>query len=181
MSQEVGSGSTKLGFRRRKLEVVFPKAFKKGADVGDVNRGVEVENYDVVKVGGYAVKVFDDLVDDLDEPARRGAASLRHDEAIEESGGRAEGSQRYSVLVDGDLMERRHESEQGEDAVLPTTPFVKVLVRWAKGKRLTDRVSNLSLITLSSPGTDRIIYGSTRDTNTRFQLLGIQKYFFPDS
>ena len=116
MTQEVSAGSTKLGFRGRKLEVVFPQASKKGADVGDVSRGVSVENYDVVEVGRYAVKVFDDLVDDLDEPSRRGAASLRHDEPLEESGGRAEGSKRYSVRVDGDLVERRHEIEQGEDA-----------------------------------------------------------------
>ena len=52
----------------------------------------------------------------------------------------------------------------------------KVVVRWAKGKRLTDRLPNLSPITLSSPGTDRI-YGSTRSTNSRFQFLKIQKYF----
>ena len=33
--------------------------------------------------------------------------------------------------------------------VLPSTPFVRVLVRWAikKGKRLTNRLPNLSLIT----------------------------------
>ena len=55
--------------------------------------------------------------------------------------------------------------------------FVKVLLRWAKGNRLTNRLPYLSLITLSPPGTDRI-YGSTRDTNTRFQSLGIRKYFF---
>ena len=35
--------------------------------------------------------------------------------------------------------------------------IVKVLVRWAEGKRLTDRLPNLSLITLSPPGTDRIL------------------------
>ena len=55
-----------------------------------MSRGVGVENYDVVEVGRYTVKVFDDLVDDLDEPSRRGAASLRHDEPLEESGRRAE-------------------------------------------------------------------------------------------
>ena len=116
MSQKVGAGSAKLGFGRRGFDVVFSKAFEKGVDIGDVGRGVGVENYDVVEVGRYAVKVFDDLVDDLDEPSRRGAASLRHDEPLEESGGRAEGSKRYSVRVDGDLVERRHEIEQGEDA-----------------------------------------------------------------
>ena len=31
--------------------------------------------------------------------------------------------------------------------VLPTTPFVKALVRWATGKRLTNHLPKLSLIT----------------------------------
>ena len=53
---------------------------------------------------------------------------------------------------------------------------VKVLVRWAKGKRLTNRLPSLSLTTISPPGTDRI-YGSTRGTNSRFQFLGIRKNF----
>ena len=35
--------------------------------------------------------------------------------------------------------------------------LVKVLVRWAEGERLTYRLPNLSLITLSPPGTDRIL------------------------
>ena len=34
---------------------------------------------------------------------------------------------------------------------LPTTPYVKALVRWATGKRLTNRLPKLSLITLSPP------------------------------
>ena len=59
MSQKVGAGSAKLGFGRRGFDVVFSKAFEKGVDIGDVGRGVGVENYDVVEVGRYAVKVFD--------------------------------------------------------------------------------------------------------------------------
>ena len=38
-----------------------------------------------------------------------------------------------------------------------TLQAVRVLVRWAKGKRLTDCLSNLSLTTLCLPGTDRIL------------------------
>ena len=34
---------------------------------------------------------------------------------------------------------------------------VTVLVRWAEGERLANRLPNLSLITLSPPGTDRIL------------------------
>ena len=66
---------------------MFPKACKKEADVGDVSRGVGVKNYDVIEVGRYVVKVFDGLVDDLDELARRGVASLRHDEPLQEFDG----------------------------------------------------------------------------------------------
>ena len=55
-------------------------------------------------------------------------------------------------------------------------PPVKVFVRWAKGKMLTNRLPNLNLITLSPPGTDRTVDGSTRH-HTRFQFLGIQKHF----
>ena len=57
-----------------------------------------------------------------------------------------------------------------------TTPYVKVLVRWATGKRLTNRLPNLSLITFSP--LERTGYTGRRATNTRFQLLGIQKFFF---
>ena len=40
---------------------------------------VEIEDYDVVEVGGYSVEALDDLVNDVDEPAGRGAATMRHD------------------------------------------------------------------------------------------------------
>ena len=35
--------------------------------------------------------------------------------------------------------------------------FFQVLVRWAKGKRLTNRLPNLNLITLSPSGTDGVL------------------------
>ena len=44
---------------------------------------VGVEHDDVVKVGGDAFKIFDDLVDDLDELPGRGTAALKHDEPFE--------------------------------------------------------------------------------------------------
>ena len=34
--------------------------------------------------------------------------------------------------------------------ILPSTPFVKALVRWATGKRLPNRLPKLSLITVST-------------------------------
>ena len=67
---------------------------------------VGVEHDDVVKVGGDAFEVFDDLVDDLDEPPGRGIAALRHDEPFEKSGGCGERGEGDGVLIDGDLVER---------------------------------------------------------------------------
>ena len=52
---------------------------------------------------------------------------------------------------------------------------VKALVRWATGKRLTDRLPKLSLITL--PPLELTGYTGQRVTNTWFQFLEIQKYF----
>ena len=91
VSQEIGVGCAELGFGGGKLEVVLSKAFEEGADVVDMGSWVWVEDYDVVEVGGYSVAALDDPVNDLGEPAGRGAAVLRRDEPPEESGGGAEG------------------------------------------------------------------------------------------
>ena len=69
---------------------------------------------------------------------------------------------------------------------LPSTPLVKVLVRWAKSKMLTDRLCNVIHITLSPPGTDRILRvdaQSTRGSNfwgsrSIFQILDMRKLTF---
>ena len=64
--------------------------------------------------------------------------------------------------------------------------FVKLLARLTTGKRLTDQLPNLSLVTLSPPGTDRI-YGSTchqhavpifGDPEIFFQILDKRKSTF---
>ena len=78
-----------------------------------MGRGIWVVNYDV-KVGFYAVEVLDNLVYNLDEPAGRGIATLGHDEPFEEQGGGAKGGEGYRVLIDGYLVEQRHEVEQGK-------------------------------------------------------------------
>ena len=93
MSREIGVGRAKLGLGGGKFNVVLPEVFEEEADVSDMSRGVGVEDDDVVKAGGDAVEVFDDLVDDLDKPPGRGVAALRHDEPLKESGGGAEGGE----------------------------------------------------------------------------------------
>ena len=73
-SQKIGVGGAKIGVGGGKFGVILPKAFEERADVGDVGGGVEVEDNDVVEVGGDARAVFHYVVDDLDEP--RGATLL---------------------------------------------------------------------------------------------------------
>ena len=63
--------------------------------ISDVKGGVGIEDDDVVEVGSDAVEALDELVDDLDEPPRRSAASLWHNQPLEESHGCAES--RYEV------------------------------------------------------------------------------------
>ena len=58
--------------------------------------------------------VFDELVEDLDEPPGRDVATLRYDEPLEESGGGPEGGEWYGILVGRYLVERRHKVEQGQ-------------------------------------------------------------------
>ena len=112
VSQNVGVNGVKLVFGGGNVEVVLSKAFEAGINVGDLGRGGWVANYDVVKVGCYAVEVLDDLVDDLDELAGRGIATMRHAEPFEESGGGANCGEGYSVFVDGCLVERRSNREK---------------------------------------------------------------------
>ena len=70
---------------------MLSKAFEEGADVVDMGSWVGVKDYDAVEVCDYSVEALDDLVNDLNESPGRGAATLRHDEPLEESGGGSEG------------------------------------------------------------------------------------------
>ena len=54
----------------------------------------------------------------------------------------------FKNVLHGGLELRTHDQRP---MVLPTTPFVKALICWATGKRLTNRLSKLSLITLFPP------------------------------
>ena len=49
----------------------------------DVVVEIGVEDDDVVEIRGDEFQAFDDLVDNLDEPAGGGAAALRHNKPLE--------------------------------------------------------------------------------------------------
>ena len=86
----------------------------------------------------------------------------------------------------------RGETGNGDDLAdhlfdnVADTHLLEVLVRWAKGTRLTNRLPNLSLIIIPPPGTDRIFTGrraTTRGSNfwgsrSHFQILDMRKLTF---
>ena len=116
---EVGSGGGNFGFGGGKFKAVFAQAFEKGSDVGGVVGRGGIEDDDVVEVCGDPLQAFDDLVDDLDEPAGGGAAALRHYKPSEEPVGGAERLQWDGVLVDRDLVKEETRSKREKIRPLP--------------------------------------------------------------
>ena len=112
-SQKVGGDGAKLGFGRRNLQVILSYALEEGACIGDAGGGVGIEDNGVVVVGGDELKVFDDLVDYLDESAWGGAVALRQYKPLEESIRLVEGGQENDSRIGGDLMGRSRQIEQG--------------------------------------------------------------------
>ena len=102
-----------------------------------------VEDDDVVEVCGDAFQAFDDLVDDLDEPAGGGAAALRRYKPFEEPVGGAERRQWDGVLVDGDLVEGGDQVEKGKNAAF--AQGVQDLVFPGDGK-LSDGADGVQLL-----------------------------------
>ena len=101
------------------LRRLFAQAFEKGSDVGGVVGRGGIEDDDVVEVCGDPLQAFDDLVDDLDEPAGGGAAALRHYKPSEEPVGGAERLQWDGVLVDRDLVKEETRSKREKMWPLP--------------------------------------------------------------
>ena len=64
------------------------EAFEEGAGIIDAGgRGRGSKTIDIIKLGGNTFEVLDDLVNHLNEPTGCGAATLGHDEPLEEAGG----------------------------------------------------------------------------------------------
>ena len=156
MSQEVGSGGANFGFGGGKFKAVFAQAFEKGADVGGVVGRGGVEDDDVVEVCGDAFQAFDDLVDDLHEPAGGGAAALRHDKPLEEPVGCAERRQWDGVLVNGNLVEGGDQVENGENAAF--AQGVQDLVDAGDGK-LSEGADGVQLLVVDGDPDASILLG----------------------
>ena len=75
-------------------------------NVARVGSGVSVKDDNVIEISRNFGEVFDDFVNNFDEPLRRRAASLWRDQPQQETPQRAKRRQGYCVLMDRDLMER---------------------------------------------------------------------------
>ena len=62
--------------------------------------------------------------------------------------------------------------------VLPTTPFAKALVRWATGRRLTDRLPELRVITKITAPRARKINASQAIPNTQEKQNAYLVHFY---
>ena len=107
MTEKISVGGTDLRLRLRELEVVFPQLFEQSHNCEDVSGGIRVEHDNIIEVGGHVGQAFDDFIDHLEEPLRRQAAPLWHDQPLEEARGSAECREGYRVFVNRYLVERR--------------------------------------------------------------------------
>ena len=94
---------------------LFPRLLEQSLNGEDVSEGNRIEDDGVIKVGGRVVKSFYYFIDHLDEPSRRRAASLRHDQPLEEARGRADCRERDRVFVGRYLVEQRGERSKREN------------------------------------------------------------------
>ena len=113
MTEKISVGGTDLRLRLRELEVVFPQLFEQSHNGEDVSGGIRVEHDNIIEVGGHVGQAFDDFIDHLEEPLRRQAAPLWHDQPLEEARGRAECRERDRVL-NRYLVKRRDEIKKGK-------------------------------------------------------------------
>ena len=99
----IGGAQSRL--RGGKLEIVLSKAFEEGANRLNMRYRVGTEDDDIVEVSCHLFQALDYLIDDLDEPPKRGAAALRQNEPLIETCGCAERCKGNCVLVCRYLVE----------------------------------------------------------------------------
>ena len=105
VTEKMRIGGTDRRLRRRELEVVFQRLLELSQSGEDVSEGIRIEDDDIIEAGGHVGKTFKDFVDHLDEPSRRRAVPLWHDQPLKEARGRTECRERDRVFVNRCLVE----------------------------------------------------------------------------
>lgn len=88
--RQSASVASRLALAREVVRLCFRRCSERTRVSSTWEAGSGSNNDDVIEVGDIAFKIFDDHVDDLNDPPWRGTDSLGHDEPFEESGGCAE-------------------------------------------------------------------------------------------
>ena len=88
------------------------RALEAGANRSNMRYRVGIEHDDIVEVCCHLFHVLDHLIDDPDEPPRRGAAALRRNKSLVEACRCAERCKGNCVLVCRYLVERGNQVEQ---------------------------------------------------------------------
>ena len=114
MTQELHICGTQSCLGRGKLEVVISKAFEEGATRLDMHYRIGIEHNDTVEVWSHLLKIFNHLIDHLDEPPRRSAAVLNHNEPLIGARGCADRRQGHRILTRLNMVERGNQVEQGK-------------------------------------------------------------------
>ena len=85
---------------------MLSQAFEEGANRLDVRCRIRIEHNDIAEVSRHLGQVLNHLIDYLDEPPRRSAAALGHDEPLVGARGCAECRKEDRILVSFFFMER---------------------------------------------------------------------------
>ena len=114
---------------------MLSQAFEEGANRLDMRYRIRIEHNDIAEVSRHLGQVLNHLIDYLDEPPRRSAATLGHDEPLMEARGCAERCKWDGILMRLYLVERGHQVEQGGNA-LPGPKESRTWSTWGIGSWL---------------------------------------------
>ena len=94
---------------------MLSQAFEEGANRLDMRYRIRIEHNDIAEVSRHLGQVLNHLIDYLDEPPRRSAATLGHDEPLIEARGCAERCKWDGILMrlywwNGDTKSNRGET-----------------------------------------------------------------------
>ena len=83
VTEKISVGGVDLRLRKREMKVVFSQLLEQSLNGEDVSGGIRIEHDNVIEVGGHVGNAFDYFVHHLDEPSRRRASPLWHDQPFE--------------------------------------------------------------------------------------------------
>ena len=154
MAQKIGIRSPQASLREGELNMLV-HALEECPHCLDLNSRVGVEDDHIVEAGCHLIQALYNVVDNLDQPPGRRAASLGHDVPLIEARGSAKCRERNGIIVRGNMMERRNQVEQGKHSFLAQR--VQDLVHAGEGQLAEAAELVEFLVADSDPNTSRLL------------------------